>query len=73
MKNENKNFKKGGRGKEFIKRNKAIIQLRKLDEVNYSFGNISEIFNLDKSTVYKIWRRDKDKYDLPDWLKLSTD
>lgn len=45
--------------KEKTTRNKEIIKKRRM---NWSFRKIADYFNLDLKTVFRVWKRDKEKY-----------
>lgn len=48
--------------KQNIKRNQEIVVLRKKNPDKYTFRALAEIFNIDVSAIYQIWKRDKQKY-----------
>lgn len=50
-------------------KNKSIVLLRKLDPTQYTFKVLDEIFGLKSGNAQMIYRRNKDKYDLPDWIE----
>ena len=52
-------------------RNRAIVVLRKLDPKMYSYGHLSELFDVQKHVVHKVFHRDEDKYDLQGKIALE--
>jgi hypothetical protein len=48
-------------GKENKELNRAIVILIKL---GFSKLSLSRIFNMDRRNLYRVWKRDKDKYNL---------
>lgn len=53
-------------------RNKAIVILRKADPAVFSFGQLSELFGVQKSMIHKVFSRDKGKYMLPNEPTVNT-
>jgi len=52
-----------------IHRNKAIVQLKKL---GWSFYGLQKVFEMkDKRNLIRVWKRDKDKYFLPESHPLN--
>ena len=51
---------------ENVIRNMAVVILRKANPKVYSFGNLAQLFSVQKHMVHKVYLRDKDKYQLPD-------
>jgi hypothetical protein len=47
-------------------RNRAVVVLRKLDPKMYSFGNLAQLFKVQKHMVHKVYLRDRDKYGVAD-------
>lgn len=45
--------------KEKVSRNREIVKKRKM---KWSFRKIADYFNLDLKTVFRVWKRDKEKY-----------
>lgn len=43
-------------------RNKAIVVLKKVDPVTYSFKVIGDLLGIKRQTAHEIWERDKKKY-----------
>ena len=50
---------------ENVIRNMAVVILRKANPKVFSFGNLGQLFNVQKHVAHKVYLRDKGKYGLP--------
>lgn len=44
-----------------LERNSQLVELRDRDPKKYSFGKLASMFNIDKSWVFRIYIREKQK------------